>query len=199
MSRSSWWFGVILFPVVPALSLLSGAASRTFVAASGSEADLNVGVGVASFILGALSFWGALLVGVIVLVCLLGDVRALGRAPEWSPSIAWPLVGIVHLAGVVLPAAFALSVPLLSYYLYGRHERTSTGGDGRALARDVPRSVGTTTSMGVRPTGDPLPGCVPAPIRIVAPSPSYGGDDADRNAPDGERNDGDLRNSDEGS
>jgi hypothetical protein len=36
------------------------------------------------------------------------------------------IVGIVHLAGIVLPAAFALSVPLLSYYLYGRHERIST-------------------------------------------------------------------------
>ena len=63
----------------------------------------------------------------IALVCLLGDVRALRRAPEWSPSITRPLVGIVHLAGVVLPAAFALSVPLLSYYLYGRHKRIPTG------------------------------------------------------------------------
>ncbi|MBB6646550.1 hypothetical protein [Halobellus ruber] len=127
MSRAPWWFGVVLCPVVPALSLLSGAASRTFVAVSGSGADLNVGVGVASFILGVISFWGGILVGVIVLVCLLGDVRALRRAPGWSPSIAWPLAGIVHLAGVVLPAAFALSVPLLSYYLYGRREHISTG------------------------------------------------------------------------
>jgi hypothetical protein len=127
MSRSSWWFGVVLFPVVPALSLLSGAASRTFIAASASEADLNVGVGVVSFILGVISFWVGRLVGVIVLVCLLGDIRALRRAPGWSPSIAWPLVGTVHLAGVVLPAAFALSIPLLSYYLYGRRRRVSTG------------------------------------------------------------------------
>jgi hypothetical protein len=42
---------------------------------------------------------------------------------------------------------------------------------------------------------DPLPGRVPAPIRIVAPSPSYAGSDTDRNAPNGERNDGDLRSS----
>jgi len=126
MSRSSWWFGVVLFPVVPALSLLSRAASRTFITASGSEADLNVGVGVASFILGAISFWG-ILVGMIVLVCLLGDIRALRRAPEWSPSITWPLAGILHLGCVVFPAAFALSVPLLSYYLHGRRERSPTG------------------------------------------------------------------------
>ena len=109
------------------MSLLSGAASRTFIAASTSEADLNVGVGVASFVLGVISFWGGILVGVIVLVCLLGDVRALRRAPEWSPSIAWPLVGVVHLAGVVLPTAFALSVPLLSYYMCGRRKRVPTG------------------------------------------------------------------------
>jgi hypothetical protein len=112
---------------VPALSLLSGLASRTFIAASASEADLNVGVGVASFVLGIISFWGALLVGVIVLVCLLGDVRALRREPEWSPSIAWSLAGIAQLAGVVFPAAFVLSVPLLSYYLYERREHVSTG------------------------------------------------------------------------
>lgn len=79
MSRSSWWFGVVLFPVVPTLSLLSAAAFRTFIATSTSEADLNVGVGIASFILGAISFWEVLLVPVIVLVCLLGDVRAVGR------------------------------------------------------------------------------------------------------------------------
>ena len=63
----------------------------------------------------------------IALVCLLGDVRALRRAPERSPGIARPLVGIVHLTGVVLPAAFALSVPLLSCYLCGRRKRPSMG------------------------------------------------------------------------
>ena len=46
---------------------------------------------------------------------------------------------------------------------------------------------------------DPLPGRVPAPIRIVAPSPSYSDDGTDRSAPDGKRNDGDLRSSGEGS
>jgi hypothetical protein len=127
MSRSSWWFGVILFPVVPVLSLFSGAASRRFIAASASDADLNIGVGVASFVLGVISFWAGILGGVIVLVCLLGDVRALRRGPEWSPSTTWPLVGIVHLAGVVLPAAFVLSIPLLSYYLHRRRERIPTG------------------------------------------------------------------------
>jgi hypothetical protein len=122
MARSPWWFGVVLFPAVPALSILSGLASRTFLAASTSAEDLNVGVGITSFILGVVSFWGGIFVGVIVLVCLLGDVRVLRRTRVWSPSIAWPLVGIAHLAGVVLPSLFVLSVPLLSYYLYRRRE-----------------------------------------------------------------------------
>jgi hypothetical protein len=121
MSRSPWWFGVVLFPAVPALSILSGLASRAFVAAS--EADPNVGVGVASFVLGAVSFWAGLLVGAVVLVCLFGDVRALRRGSAWSPGVAWPLVGVAHLAGVVFPRAFLVSVPRLSYYLYGRRER----------------------------------------------------------------------------
>lgn len=122
MSRLPWWFGVVLFPTVPALSILSGLASRTFLAASASAEDLNVGVGIASFMLGIASFWGGILAGVIVLVCLIGDVRVLRRARVWSPSIAWPLVGIAHLAGVALPSLFVLSVPLLSYYLYRRRD-----------------------------------------------------------------------------
>ena len=51
----------------------------------------------------------------------------------------------------------------------------------------------------MRPMGDLSPARAPAPIRIVAPSPSYGGDGTDRDAPDSERDDGDLCGSDEGS
>ncbi len=46
---------------------------------------------------------------------------------------------------------------------------------------------------------DPLPGLAPAPIRIVAPSPPDAGDDTDRNAPDGQHDDGDLHGSSESS
>lgn len=126
MSNSPWWFGVALFPAVPALSILSGLASRAFITAAASAEDLNVAVGVASFILGAVSFWAGVLVGIIVLVCLLGDIRALRRERAWSPSVAWPLVGVAHLAGVAVSASFLFSVPLLSYYLYRRRERIST-------------------------------------------------------------------------
>jgi len=123
MSRSRWWFGVILFPVVPLLSLLSGIGSRAFIAVSTSAGEPNVGVGIASFLLTVISFWGGILIALVVLLCLLADIRVLRRDQTWSPHIAWALAGIVHFAGTVFSMLFVLSVPALSYYLYRRHER----------------------------------------------------------------------------
>jgi hypothetical protein len=123
MSRSPWWFGVVLFPVVPLLSLLSGIGSRAFIAVSTSAGEPNVGVGIASFVLTVVSFWGGILVALVVLGCLLADIRVLKRDQAWSPHVAWALAGVVHLAGAVFSALLILSVPALSYYLYRRHER----------------------------------------------------------------------------
>jgi hypothetical protein len=123
MSRFPWWFGVVLFPVVPLLSLLSGIGSRTFIAVSTSAGDPNVGVGIDSFLLTVVAFWGGILIALVVLLCLLADIRVLKRDQPWSPHIAWALAGVVHLAGTVFSTLFILSVPALSYYLYRRHER----------------------------------------------------------------------------
>lgn len=126
MPRSSWWYGIALFPAVLLLRLLSRFGSRTFIDASVTPGDPNVAVGVASFVLSVAAFWGGIIVAVVVLVCLLADVRALGDDGAWSPSPAWVLAGLAHLGGAVFSVLLVLSVPALSCYLYRRHDRVGT-------------------------------------------------------------------------
>ena len=126
MSRSSWWYGVALFPLVLLLEFLSGFGSRTFIAASSAPGGPNIAVGIASFALSVAAFWGGILVALIVLVCLLMDIRTLNSEEAWSPSPVWGLAGLVHLAGAVFSVLLVLSVPTLSYYLYRRHDRVGT-------------------------------------------------------------------------
>lgn len=126
MSRSPWWYGIVLFPVVLLFELLSRFGSRTFITASTAPGEPNIAVGVASFVLSVAAFWGGILVALLVLVCLLGDIRALRREGTWSPSVAWGLAGVVHLASAIFSVLLVLSVPALSYYLYRRHNRLGT-------------------------------------------------------------------------
>jgi hypothetical protein len=123
MSRSRWWYGIALFPLVVVLNGLSGFGSRRFVTASSSTAEPDVGVAIAAFVVSVAAFWGGLFVALVVLGCLLADVRALGRDGTWSPSLAWGLAGVAHLVGAVFSPALFLSVPALSYYLLRRHDR----------------------------------------------------------------------------
>jgi hypothetical protein len=82
--------------------------------------------GIASFVLSVVTFWGGILVALIVLGCLLTDIRVLGREGTWSPNPAWGLAGLVHLAGAVFSMLLVLSVPALSYYLYRRHDHVGS-------------------------------------------------------------------------
>ena len=123
MSKSPWWYGIALFPLVLLFEFLSRFAFRTFIAASSTPGEPNLGAGIASFVLTVAAFWGSILVALIVLGCLIADIRALGGEEAWSPSPAWGLAGVVHLAGAVFSVLLVLSVPALSYYLYHRHDR----------------------------------------------------------------------------
>ncbi|WP_254524774.1 hypothetical protein [Natrinema caseinilyticum] len=75
---------------------------------------------VAWFVLQTLSFWTGVLVAVIVLLCLLADLRTLSVDQTWSPSLFWGLAGVVHLGGVVFTELLFVSVPALTYYLSRR-------------------------------------------------------------------------------
>ena len=123
MSRSPWWYGIALFPLVLLLEFLARFGSRTFIAASSAPGEPNIAVGIASFVLSVAAFWGGIHVALIVLGCLLADIRALGGEGTWPPTPAWGLAGLVHLAGAVFSALLVVSVPALSYYLYRRHDR----------------------------------------------------------------------------
>ena len=120
---SSWWYGVALYPLVAVATLLSDFGSRTFIVVSSSGGDPNVATGIASFVFAVASFWGGIFVALVVFVCLLADIRALGDDEHWSPSIAWSLGGLVHLGAAVFSPLLLASVPLLTCYLYRRRDR----------------------------------------------------------------------------
>ena len=69
------------------------------------------------------SFWGGLFVALVVFGCLIADIRALGDDAHWSPRIAWSLGGLAHVGAVVFSPLLVVSVPLLTCYLYRRHNR----------------------------------------------------------------------------
>jgi hypothetical protein len=119
VSRSHWWYGIALFPLVVVTSLLSAFGSRTFLRTLTSEEPI-VEFAIVSVVLSVVAFWAGLLVGVIVLVSLIADIRALRRNGSWRPSRLWGLAGVVPLVGSVFSATFVVSVPALSYYLYRR-------------------------------------------------------------------------------
>jgi nitric oxide reductase large subunit len=119
MSSSSWWYGIFLFPVVILSSLTSRFAEYAFFATAQSP-DSIIGLDVAWFTLQMLLFWIGILVAVVVLVCLLGDLRLRSRDRTRSSSIFWGIVGVVHLGAVLFTELLFISVPALSYYLYRR-------------------------------------------------------------------------------
>lgn len=97
---------------------------RTFLAVSApGGGDPSVGVGIVAFVLGAVAFWSGILVSVVVLGCLVADVRTLRGDGAWAPSLGWSLAGVAHLVGAVFSPVLVVSIPALSYYLYRRHER----------------------------------------------------------------------------
>ena len=100
-------------------SLTSRFAEHAFFATAQSS-DSTIGMDVAWFTVQILSFWTGILVAVVVLVCLLADLRLRSGDRTRSPSIFWGLAGVVHLGAVLFTELLFISVPALSYYLYRR-------------------------------------------------------------------------------
>ncbi|MUV58164.1 hypothetical protein, partial [Halogeometricum sp. CBA1124] len=137
-SPSNWWYGVLAFPLVAVTALLTRFATRRFITVSAAGGDPNVAVALASFVLSVLAQWVGVFVALVVLVCLVLDVRALRRVGDggeggtedgdgtgdgdgtdddtgdgggWSPTWAWTLAGVAHLVGALFTPALAVSVP----------------------------------------------------------------------------------------
>lgn len=121
MTRSPWWYGVSLFPIVLLTRLLIQFASRTSIIHFTATGDPNFDAVIASLLLRAVLFWGGTLIAVVVLICLVVDLRTLRADDEWAPSLAWGVAGIAHLVGTEVTGLLALSTPALAVYLYRRH------------------------------------------------------------------------------
>ena len=124
VSQSAWWYGILLFPIVVLMTLISDFASNAFFLTTRSP-DTTTGLTVIWLILEALSFWIGLLVAVVVLVCVLGDLWAVNTDSARLLSLLWGVSGVVHLGGILFTELFLVSVPALSYYVYQRR----TGGE----------------------------------------------------------------------
>ncbi|WP_396611008.1 hypothetical protein ACH9L7_12395 [Haloferax sp. S1W] len=120
-SPPSWWYGVALFPVSALFGLLE-LLSRHFL--SRALVHDSPGDYLLSFVMDVLSQLGAIFFGLVVLVALVLDIRGLRNSgAPWRPNWTWGLVGLPNLAVGVYPPILAVSVPLLSYYLYRRGKR----------------------------------------------------------------------------
>ncbi|ELZ87280.1 hypothetical protein C453_02979 [Haloferax elongans ATCC BAA-1513] len=66
----------------------------------------------------------AMLLAVIVLGALVLDIHELQKTDDsWHPHWAWVVPGVVNIAGPLFSPAFAVSLPLLTFYLYRRGKR----------------------------------------------------------------------------
>jgi hypothetical protein len=123
MSSSSWWYGVALFPIVLVMRVIYELGWGSFATTSMSASDPDPIIMLAGAGLAALSFWSGVIVALIVLACLIADIRRLRHGELWSPSLVWILAGVVHVVGIVFSPLLVLSTPALSSYLYRRHNR----------------------------------------------------------------------------
>ncbi|KAA9400063.1 hypothetical protein Har1130_13645 [Haloarcula sp. CBA1130] len=99
---------------------------RLFISAT-ATGEVNVGASLGVFALTVLTSWAAVLFSVLLTVGLFLDSRQLRRTDaDWTPTPLYALAGIVHGVGSTLLAAFAVSVPVIGYYLYRRRKRDTT-------------------------------------------------------------------------
>jgi hypothetical protein len=119
MLSLSWSSGILLFPLVILASLISRFAEQAFFIAADSP-DSAIGADVVWFILQMISFWVGILIAVVVLVCLLADLRSCKEERTQSTTAFWGLAGAIHIGGAIFIELLLISVPALSYYMYQR-------------------------------------------------------------------------------
>lgn len=127
-TRDTWiWYGLAaLFVLPPGCMALSRLSMELFVS-SASAGEGSLGTFLGAFALSVLASWAGVLFSLLLTVGLLLDSRQLRRTDgDWSPTPLYALAGIVHAVGTTLLAAFAVSVPVIGYYLYRRRKRDTT-------------------------------------------------------------------------
>nr|WP_228841760.1 hypothetical protein [Haloarcula sp. CBA1127] len=127
-TRDTWiWYGLAaLFVLVPGCVALSRVGME-LVVSSGSAGEGSLGTFLGAFALTVLASWAGVLFSLLLTVGLFLDSRQLRRTDgDWAPTPLYALAGIVHAVGTTLLAAFAVSVPVIGYYLYQRRRRKTT-------------------------------------------------------------------------
>jgi len=121
-TRDTWvWYGLAtLFVLVPGCVALSRVGME-LVISSGSAGEGSLGTFLGAFALTVLASWAGVLFSLLLTVGLFLDSRHLRQTDgDWAPTPLYALAGIAHAVGATLLAAFAVSVPVIGYYLYRR-------------------------------------------------------------------------------
>lgn len=117
-SDSTWWYGVVLFPLAPVFKLVARFGMRAFLSMPATEPGVLVAVG--AWFLTLVSSWLAILLGAVVLVSLYFDTRTLADG-DWSPTrLAVIGAGTIHFVAGFFSPLYVVSVPSLLYYSYRR-------------------------------------------------------------------------------
>jgi len=127
-TRDRWiWYGLAaLFVLPPGCTALSRLSMELFIS-SGSASEGSLGTFLGAFALTVLTSWAGVLFSLLLTVGLFLDSRHRRRTDGgWQPTPLYALAGIVHGVGTSLLAAFAVSVPVVGYYLYRRRRRDTT-------------------------------------------------------------------------
>jgi len=129
-TRDRWiWYGLAaLFVLPPGCVVLSRLSMELFISST-STGTVNLGTSLGAFALTVLTSWAGVLFSLLLTVGLLLDSRHLRRTgSDWTPTPLYALAGVVHGLGSTLLAAFAVSVPVIGYYLCRRREWGVTAG-----------------------------------------------------------------------
>nr|WP_241432606.1 hypothetical protein [Haloarcula californiae] len=121
-TRDTWvWYGLAtLFVLAPGCVALSRVGME-LVISSGSAGERSLGTFLGAFALTVLASWAGVLFSLLLTVGLFLDSRHLRQTDGgWTPTPLYALAGIAHAVGATLLAAFAVSVPVIGYYLYRR-------------------------------------------------------------------------------
>ena len=127
-TKDTWvWYGLAwLFVLVPGCVALSKVGMGLFIS-SGSAGEGSLGTFLGAFALTVVGSWAGVLFSLLLTVALFLDSRHFRRTDgDWTPTPLYALAGIIHAVGTTLLAAFAVSVPVIGYYLYRRHRREPT-------------------------------------------------------------------------
>jgi hypothetical protein len=117
---SRWWYGIILIVVSPVIYVAQWLVLKAVVPPS-EDAPFQF---VTGWLVIFLTWWLSVGAVLVFVVCLFMDARAVRSGDlDWKPNqYLYGLVGLPHLIALLVPFAYAISIPIGFFYLYRRHQ-----------------------------------------------------------------------------